>query len=130
MNDKVRPLHGVSHAKQPATPRDRTLRILEEIDRERFRQVYGEGFAIAHDDEHNRGELAGAAGNYAINASCQINSGDGVSCDAPPDADSWPGWPWKPKDARRDLIRAAALIVAEIERLDRARKPEASDGQS
>lgn len=38
-----------------------------------------------------------------------------------------PMWPrawdlerWKPKDRRRDLIRAAALIVAEIERLDRA----------
>ena len=35
------------------------------------------------------------------------------------------GWPWhrqwwKPKNARRDLVRAAALIVAEIERLDRA----------
>jgi len=27
---------------------------------------------------------------------------------------------WKPKDRRRDLIRAAALIVAEIERLDHA----------
>jgi hypothetical protein len=36
--------------------------------------------------------------------------------------DAWP-WAdkdWKPKDRRRDLIRAAALIVAEIERLDRA----------
>jgi hypothetical protein len=34
-------------------------------------------------------------------------------------------WPWsvqwwKPKDRRRDLVRAGALIVAEIERLDRA----------
>lgn len=34
-------------------------------------------------------------------------------------------WPWpasspfKPSDPRRDLIKAAALIVAEIERLDR-----------
>jgi hypothetical protein len=33
-------------------------------------------------------------------------------------------WPWedkwwKPKDRRRDLVRAGALIVAEIERLDR-----------
>jgi hypothetical protein len=26
---------------------------------------------------------------------------------------------WKPKDRRRDLVRAAALIIAEIERLDR-----------
>ena len=36
------------------------------------------------------------------------------------------GWPhtwdaswWKPKDRRRDLVRAGALIIAEIERLDR-----------
>jgi hypothetical protein len=35
------------------------------------------------------------------------------------------GWPWdlkwwKPTTPRRDLVKAAALIVAEIERLDRA----------
>jgi hypothetical protein len=39
-----------------------------------------------------------------------------------PKAEFWPWslhW-WKPKSPRRDLIRAAALIVAEIERLDRA----------
>jgi len=34
------------------------------------------------------------------------------------------GWPWnmvwwKPKNYRRDLVKAAALLVAEIERLDR-----------
>ena len=36
--------------------------------------------------------------------------------------DLWPwaaSW-WKPKNRRRDLVRAAALIVAEIERIDRA----------
>jgi hypothetical protein len=34
----------------------------------------------------------------------------------------WPWSPdwWKPRDARRNLERAAALIIAEIERLDRA----------
>lgn len=36
-----------------------------------------------------------------------------------------PFWPWqrkwwKPKDPRRDLVRAGALIIAEIERIDRA----------
>ena len=34
---------------------------------------------------------------------------------------AWPwdsGW-WKPKNRRHDLVRAAALVVAEIERLDR-----------
>ena len=32
---------------------------------------------------------------------------------------TWDSEWWKPKDRRRDLIRAGALIVAEIERLDR-----------
>jgi len=36
-----------------------------------------------------------------------------------PWADRW----WKPKSVRHDLIRAAALIVAEIERLDRGAAP-------
>jgi len=34
---------------------------------------------------------------------------------------AWPWDPkwWKPKDRRRDLVRAAALIIAEIDRHDR-----------
>jgi hypothetical protein len=36
----------------------------------------------------------------------------------------WSFWPfersaWKPKSPRSDMVKAAALIVAEIERLDR-----------
>ena len=36
-------------------------------------------------------------------------------------------WPWerdwwKPVDNRRDLVRAGALISAELDRMDRARK--------
>ena len=43
-------------------------------------------------------------------------------------------WPWsldwwKPKDPRRDLVRAGALIVAEIERLDR-QPARGADGRS
>lgn len=42
-------------------------------------------------------------------------------------------WPWdrewwKPKDRRRNLVRAAALLIAEIERLDRAEDKEAAHG--
>ncbi|HEY1244085.1 MAG TPA: hypothetical protein VGF29_04560 [Hyphomicrobiaceae bacterium] len=40
----------------------------------------------------------------------------------------WPGdlaW-WKPKDRRQGLIAAAALIVAEIERLDTIAAPQTS----
>lgn len=40
-------------------------------------------------------------------------------------------WPWdakwwKPKNTRRDLVRAGALIVAELERMDRESKATSS----
>ena len=41
----------------------------------------------------------------------------------------WPwlsSW-WKPSTNRRDLVKAGALILAEIERLDRAEKVGAAD---
>ncbi len=91
---------------------------IEDIAAERRRQVEAEGWTPEHDDQHATGELACAAGCYAIHAGlpdrARVPKGY-----APQD---WPwsvSW-WKPKDRRRDLIRAAALIVAEIERLDRA----------
>ena len=57
-----------------------------------------------------------------MNASCLTHPHNGTSMEF--DTVSALGWPWneaawKPKDARRDLVRTAALIVAEIERLDR-----------
>jgi len=79
------------------------LDVLEE----RARQVSVEGWDPDHDDEvHDDGELARAAACYALGEA----------------GDLWPWdirW-WKPKDRRRDLVRAGALIVAEIECLDRA----------
>lgn len=93
---------------------------LDDIAAERRRQVEAEGWTTEHDDTHANGEMAQAAGCYALHAglpeSAQVP--DGIS---PMD---WPWdtkW-WKPKDRRRDLVRAGALIVAEIERLDRAEK--------
>lgn len=41
------------------------------------------------------------------------------------DIEVWPwdeSW-WKPTNRRRDLVKAGALILAEIERLDRAEAP-------
>ncbi|AKQ30008.1 TPA: hypothetical protein JI225_05075 [Acinetobacter baumannii] len=35
---------------------------------------------------------------------------------------------WKPKSPRQDLVRAAALLIAEIERLDREVKAESKEG--
>ncbi|MEX3916001.1 hypothetical protein AB4Y43_07110 [Paraburkholderia sp. BR10872] len=82
---------------------------------ERVRQVSEEGFTPANDDQHALGELASAAACYAL-------SHRWVRRDIPPP--EWPGnwdrsW-WKPTTPRRDLVKAGALIIAEIERLDRA----------
>lgn len=91
--------------------------ILLAIADERNRQIKEEGWTPEHDDSHVDGELAVAAACYALrNESLDLS----LAC-----------WPWNlgtfpaklkwslPKEYRSNLIKAAALIVAEIERLDR-----------
>ena len=86
---------------------------------ERKRQIMVEGWTVAHDDEHNGGEMAAAAACYAI------------------PANYWRQaikfqlffkllWPWdlrwwkpRPDDRIRELVKAGALIAAEIDRLQR-----------
>lgn len=87
---------------------------------ERRRQIEVEGWTPEHDDEHDSGELADVAACYALSVYSD-RSDAGPSGDIPP---YWPksldeSW-WNPKDKRRNLVRAAALLIAEIERLDRA----------
>lgn len=92
---------------------------LGQIQAERRRQIDDERWTPAHDDEHGDGALAAAAACYAIKAS-QPPHNLRFSIGYPPPY--WPGWAtkwWKPQDRRRDLVRAGALIVAEIERLHR-----------
>lgn len=103
---------------------------------ERRRQIEAEGWTPGHDDEHSSGQLAYAASVYAL-------------CAASPDADravmdeygsyvsvpfrirnKWPfdgSW-LKPTNRRRDLVKAGAFILAEIERLDRLPSAPASEG--
>lgn len=86
---------------------------IEAIAAERQRQIEAEGWTPEHDDEHDEGDLAKAAACYA--------AGEEVRSTATGYA-LWPwdsDW-WKSSDRRRDLVKAGALIVAEIERLDRA----------
>jgi hypothetical protein len=81
---------------------------------ERRRQVDQEGWTSTHDDKYRHCELARAAATYAL-------------CSDPEQlmlcgARTWPwrlDW-WKRSTYRRDLIKSGALILAEIERLDRA----------
>lgn len=93
--------------------------VIEEIAAERQRQIIAEGWSFEHDDQHSEFELSRAAVAYARHAANNHAFPHYVIVAAP---DAWPweyAW-WKPKDPRRDLVRAAALIVADIERLDRA----------
>lgn len=85
---------------------------------ERERQKAVEGWTPDHDDGHRHGELALAAAGYAETAGSFFYE-NGYSPTVPYVWPWSPAW-WKPKDQRRDLVRAGALILAEIERLDRA----------
>lgn len=81
---------------------------------ERGRQQAVKGWTPEHDDEHGDGSMAKAAACYALHTEPAGNAGDYLRF--------WPWdaeW-WKPKDRRRNLVKAAALLLAEIERLDRA----------
>ncbi|WP_353436324.1 hypothetical protein [Pseudomonas aeruginosa] len=85
---------------------------------ERRRQVEAEGWTPEHDDEHSHGQMARAAACYALAGSSAPNDGTAallVSLAWPWD-EQW----WKPSTARRDMVKACALALAEIERLDRA----------
>lgn len=103
-------------AQQPMT--DAATDVLAE----RRRQVEAEGWTPEHDDEHARGEIALAAACYALSA-VGVRGGDNAQLRFWPWDDDW----WRPSTPRRDLIKAGALILAEIERLDRVGKGESDD---
>lgn len=90
---------------------------------ERVRQVNVKGWTPEHDDSHTDGALAKAAAAYALNASSDANHAAGVrlaELKIAPTAWPWCSTWWKPRHRRRDLVKAGALIVAELERLNRA----------
>lgn len=100
----------------------------ELIAAERARQVKEEGYDESHDDDHDEGELAMAAVCYAAPEQVYVRGPygmrGGLSFDDP--------WPWDYSDDRRalkprvgksrirELVKAGALIAAEIDRLQRA----------
>jgi hypothetical protein len=119
---------------RPETPPPAGVNILVEIMAERHRQVVGEKFTSQFDDEDLApGDLARAAAAYALASLLEPGTPDRALLTKPELGGfrfaaaglvRWL-WPWKletfkPRHPRRDLVRAAALIVAEIERLDRA----------
>lgn len=111
-----------------------------DVARERSRQVDAEGWSPEHDDTHGDGSIALAGACYAMFASVSDNAR--LSAQLPASLtvsknpiEGWSAWLsiwpwerslWKPTDRRRDLVQAAALIIAEIERLDRCATSEGS----
>jgi len=77
---------------------------------ERRRHQIAKGYDVAHDDEHRDRSIARAAGAYALRAFHGHTDS--------------PHYPWgvmpPAKSPIDDLIDAAALCIAEIERIDRA----------
>lgn len=100
------------HIRRPLSP------FMQAAVAERFRQKEVEGWSEEHDDKHKLGDLALAGASYAFEA--------GKGFTTPPSI-----WPWtvdwyKPTGFRRDLVKGAALIIAEGEKFDRNRKRRAA----
>jgi hypothetical protein len=92
---------------------------------ERNRQILELGWSREHDDTyHADGSLAFAASVLADVAAIQHIHHRATGKDLkiyPVEEAPWPeDWTFKPADTRRQLVKAGALILAEIERLDRA----------
>lgn len=84
---------------------------------ERWSHVTERGWVEEHDDKYQRDELALAAVAYAMPGWVRDLTLGSLAL--------WKMiWPWnlswwKPRTRREDLVRAAALLIAEIARIDR-----------
>jgi hypothetical protein len=94
--------------------------------KERKRQIQVEGHTLEHDDEWVDGELSEAGACYA-GFEKKIRTIDGGKGNISIDR-TW-RWPWNmkwwkpsPEDRVKELTKAAALIIADIERILRIKK--------
>ncbi|EPF6691142.1 hypothetical protein L4Y34_004284, partial [Pseudomonas aeruginosa] len=92
-----------------------------DVQAERRRQIEAEGWTPEHDDGHACDEIAAFACYYAMPPAVRdwdaSSTGYGYTLG---EAVLPEGWEPKTGDRRRELVKACALALAEIERLDRA----------
>jgi len=106
--------------KKKETKLDPAFLIAHEVVLERLKQR--SKYSAKYDDEHDNEELAAAAASYAThvyyNSNLEYNPYEEFADDVP---EIWhfDRSKWHPTTPRGDLIKAAALILAEIERMDR-----------
>lgn len=89
---------------------------------ERARQISTESYTPEQDDSYNPGVLALHGGLYACHAY------DNLTKKRAPEGWQWDAKWWKSKDPRSNLVKAGALILAEIERMDRSFAAQAKQG--
>lgn len=95
---------------------DLSLSGVQLIADERRRQINVEGWTAEHDDEHTKGELIIASICYAI----QPTLPDEIKKSGTPSIWPWEDAWWKPsEDPIRNLVKAGALLAAEIDRRQR-----------
>lgn len=95
----------VEHAAERLTPGAR------EVAAERHRQITEEGYNQDADLAYDAGTLGRAAGSYLLAASADHPESTPV-----PGSWPWTAETWKPSaDRRRNLVKAAALLVAEVD---------------
>lgn len=118
----LRRIFEAMHIRRPLSP------FMQAVVAERFRQVDVEGWDAAHDDTHLTGELAqaGAAYALALNSVVMPDKRDPLRKAKVifSGSDFWPwtrDW-WKADHPRRNLVKSAALVIAEGEKFDRSRK--------
>lgn len=92
--------------------------IYDKIKQERERQIK-KGYDALHDDMHETEDIALGAAVYAIPPYVRTYDLDEAD-DRPPKLWPFDARDWHPHPEReRELIKAAAMIIAEIERLRR-----------
>ncbi len=92
---------------------------------ERHRQITEEGWTPEHDDEHVNGELSDAAACYAATENIYFPKKIFFIFTRFIPLFPWNKYAWYKKqkhDRKRQLIIAGALLIAELERLERVEK--------
>lgn len=103
------------------TAGDAATQSARDVLAERVRQVMEEGWTPEHDDGHVNDEISALASVYAMPQAARYWDASSTGYgDTLAEAVLPHGWVAKDGERRRELVKAGALILAEIERLDRA----------
>lgn len=117
LNDQIKETRELLEAQSPTWST-----AVRDLLAERRRQVREEGHTLERDDQYTEGQLAQAASAYAFWADPRgASQDDHIDYLYSSQVGLWP-WAkehWKPTSQRLMLIKAGALILAELERLDR-----------